>query len=761
MSQQELESYLARSITLAQLINLNTPNNQNIYTDTLRMITNIQPKFIGRAGLLWSNPTDNDAHFARANQTAIDVHAIDTDIIIQGGIFEYIHKNVTASQTAIQIPSWVYDAFGLPTPSNPTYFEFNAIVYDNWATSSNQMYQGATPDLNKLQARMWFYYRARRYIDSGFEALHLGNIRAMTINDNLNIHLWGLVSKIRAYAALHARRNFVLLDAHTQGEYYNNTNKLIFDFHSAPIRMKETSETKGNKGCKFNWTYGLYGNRLSHGGLCFMGWQVDSLPYLIEFDNYGVSNFTEQLTDDNHPKHWFNWGYDEITWFALQSVKFRKYWLQYAHFQLRYMSSVGHVQMPGIRRIRISPADPYPWPNYYSNTPSAILPNPDTDNDGFPNLNHSSSNNGYDMEETIKDIWNGDTTFLTLTPLIQGNTGSYQIIETAISPSGKNIYCLGDDNRLYNYWKSGQTWRRGELSANVTNVGGSLIVNDKGHIYYRGTDKRIHKFYYDNGWKNVQLISNAPANINGEIFFSNSGNNIFYKGTDNRMYNYWYGGGSWNVAPLDYNVTNVEGSITVHSDGKLFYRGMDNKIHYFHYDNGWKNVTLIPNAPNNVHGNFVIADHGRNIFYRDFGGQMQNYWKDGSVWKHDLLSSGTSANPHENIKIDKFNRTYYKGSDNQIHMHYYDQGWQVRKLDPNYFGIASTLHVSANADFVFFINLNGDLDHVWWDGDNWTSDIKWENSVNIKNVPFIEKGDQLYVVSADNKIYSMTFGTKY
>lgn len=760
MSQQELESYLARSITLENLADFKQTATQNIYTDVLRMVDNIRPKFIGKAALLSGDPADDANHFVRALQTVTDIHLIDSSIIVQAAIPNFVHQNLSAVGTPIPIPSWAYTAFGYPTPSAPEHFEFTKIVYDHWATSGNR-----NPDLNRPQAKMWFYYRARKYIDAGFQAIHLGGFSEMTTNDYLNQETWDLLSKIRQYAASKPGPNFVLLDAHTRGAYYNNTNQLLFDFHSNPIKLLETSETQGNKGCNLNTIDSLYGNTLNNialGGQTFMGWQADVLPYLLELDDYGISNSPGQLTGYGHPDQLYNWGYDEITWFALQSSKFRKYWLQYAYSQLNYFPYVAHFQMPGIRKLTIDSTGSSP--TYFSNTPSAALPNPDTNNDGFPNLNTSSSNNGYDLEETIKDIWNEDTILLKATPLVQGNVGSYQIIETAATPSGNNIFCLGSDNKLYCYWKkSGQPWQHSQLLQNVSNVGGSLIVDKYGRIYYRGTDKRIHTFYYKQGWKNEQLVNNAPANVEGKIHLSNSGHNIFYRGTDGKMYNYWKSGGSWKVGVLSNQVNNVAGNITVHSNGKIFYKGTDKRIHYFKYNNGWQNVTLNSNAPSNVNRNFVVANHGKNVFYRDFGGAIQNYWQSGNTWEHSFIPETTSGivNFYGDIQIDKFNKLYSRRSNNQIHLNYYDQGWLDHSLDPNFHGLDSELHITDNADFIFFRNADQALDHLWFDGDNWTSQIKWEMTLKIKDVPFIEKGDQLYVVSVDNKIYALTFGAKY
>ncbi len=43
------------------------------------------------------------------------------------------------------------------------------------------------------------------------------------------------------------------------------------------------------------------------------GWKCDALPYLVEFDNFGISRKPGVADTASH----FIWGYDEITWFYL------------------------------------------------------------------------------------------------------------------------------------------------------------------------------------------------------------------------------------------------------------------------------------------------------------------------------------------------------------------------------------------------------------------------------------------------------------
>ena len=110
------------------------------------------------------------------------------------------------------------------------------------------------------------------------------------------------------------------------------------------------------------------------------GWKCEHLPYLVELDNFGVSK------TPGHAKSggiWV-WGYDEITWFALQRQQYRSNGLAYASDWVRRTDPNGHLEMPGSRTMR-SPLDGKRW--YFANQPSAAVP------DGFGD------------EEAIRAIW--------------------------------------------------------------------------------------------------------------------------------------------------------------------------------------------------------------------------------------------------------------------------------------------------------------------------------------------------------------------
>jgi len=79
------------------------------------------------------------------------------------------------------------------------------------------------------------------------------------------------------------------------------------------------------------------------------GWHCDGLPYLVEFDNFGVSDHPGEANLADH----YVWGYDEITWFYMLDVAARRAWLRYAYEWLRAHDPHGHLEMPGARVVSV------------------------------------------------------------------------------------------------------------------------------------------------------------------------------------------------------------------------------------------------------------------------------------------------------------------------------------------------------------------------------------------------------------------------
>src|SRR4029077_19460484 len=116
-------------------------------------------------------------------------------------------------------------------------------------------------------------------------------------------HVLGL---IRAHAAKHARRHLVLCDSHVPSGGLVRDGDLLMDFHSFPLRIKETSEKSQEAILQLGFSDGLYGR--SKGGTTPSGWKCEHLPYIVEIDNWGVSKHPGEAKAGGI---WI-WGYDEI-----------------------------------------------------------------------------------------------------------------------------------------------------------------------------------------------------------------------------------------------------------------------------------------------------------------------------------------------------------------------------------------------------------------------------------------------------------------
>jgi len=391
LSREVLENYLNRSITMADL------SRSPQLGEDLRMLANTGAKFIGRAALLWHPVAgeDADGHFRGAAEMVAAFRERGGDAVFQGAIFECVFESEV---TATPVPAWVFEEFGLPVETRN--FNYPAMCYDencarqmdvNWAPHPGNNYlrgrwstgsktEGSVPDMSKPETQMWFYYRARRYIDAGLEALHLGQIHMMDHNDLDYAHWWSLLERIRAYGRAKARRGRVMIDAHTHGVALAD-GRLLFDFHSYPMHIREIPDRPQHGELETGFRHAIYGQSL--GGTAPDGWTCAHLPCLVEFDNWGPSGRRDQV---GLGPNWV-WGYNEIDWFANQPEDYRNAFLRYAWKRVPELDPDCHLQMPGRRALAVDTLGDRRM--YYANMQSEMSPT------------------GFNQEETIKAIWAG------------------------------------------------------------------------------------------------------------------------------------------------------------------------------------------------------------------------------------------------------------------------------------------------------------------------------------------------------------------
>lgn len=332
ISRPVLENYLARSATVASLLHL-------CLDDDLRMMKNTGVKFAGRAIWMWGNESRLDGLAKTAAPFVARIHKMDPDLILQGCIFEI----VTTEVDKIPIPASIFKEFGLEGGARN--FRYKDMLYpfrrrvDHWEKGAS------VPDMSRLETRMWFTYVGKRWIDLGVEAIHVGQVELMDDRDRDHAHWRDLLSRLRSYAGKHARRHFVLIDAHVPSGGLVHDGDLMFDLHSFPSRPKSVEGQPHHAILEKGFSDSIYGR--SAGGRTPSGWTCQSLPYIVELDNFGSSDHPGEFraSDRIHV-----WGWDEIGWFREQPEAYRNEWLEYAYKWVRDTDPNGYFQLP-LRRF--------------------------------------------------------------------------------------------------------------------------------------------------------------------------------------------------------------------------------------------------------------------------------------------------------------------------------------------------------------------------------------------------------------------------
>lgn len=376
ISRAVLENYLSRSITFGELLNIERVENSlgGNTEDNVRMLTHTGAKLIGRAIYMWGGETRLPRLLELGRPVAVKLHAADPNIVIQAAAFEIVSNQLDR----MPIPAWVFEGFDLPVEKRN--FRYADMLYPNGHRVDHWRKGASVPDMSRIETRMWFYYLCASYINIGVEAIHFGQVEIMDDRDPDHTHWRDMMARIRTYADKHARRHMLLADAHVPSGGIVHDGRLMFDFHSFPLRIEEVVEDPQKGILKVGYLDSLF-NR-SKGGVTPSGWSCGSLPYIVELDNFGASGKGGQ----NIGQH-FIWGYDEICWFAHQSESYRNHWLRYAWDWIRRTDPNGFLQMPGSRTLA-DPVNGNRW--YWANRPSKKVPT------------------GFNQEQTIKQIWESD-----------------------------------------------------------------------------------------------------------------------------------------------------------------------------------------------------------------------------------------------------------------------------------------------------------------------------------------------------------------
>ena len=288
-SEINLSWFLSRAATVSGFL---TPSGSDSRmskntSDTIRMVAAMGTRYAGRAAFVWGNEQNIPMILPELRANAKLLHARSPHTILEGAIFEIVTR---AGVEALSVPGYVLQAFGQPASSRR--FNYTAMLFPDGSFVDHWSKDASVPDMTQLESRMWFFYVGSSYLSHGCEALHLGQMMLMSKHDVHMRRTHELLTKLRAFAAAHARRGYVLCNAHLYREpwvHLNGTKKLVFDLHAFPSRPQPL--LKSPTDCVLNASFedAIYGR--SAGGIAAQGsWTTPSLPYLVELDDYDCTH---------------------------------------------------------------------------------------------------------------------------------------------------------------------------------------------------------------------------------------------------------------------------------------------------------------------------------------------------------------------------------------------------------------------------------------------------------------------------------------
>lgn len=189
IEEQVLKNYLSRSITLTFI----SSPSANLSED-IAFIKEIGAKYISRAITPWEAETNYDDATAKYSKIINRLHKHDPDIIFEACIFETVFPSVNN----VQIPDWVFVAFNLPIEKRN--FNSDDMLFPSGDFHNHWGNGGSVPDITQLETQLYFYFRACKYIDAGFEAIHWGQVLLMGKDDQDFSNYFELFKKVRQYS---------------------------------------------------------------------------------------------------------------------------------------------------------------------------------------------------------------------------------------------------------------------------------------------------------------------------------------------------------------------------------------------------------------------------------------------------------------------------------------------------------------------------------------------------------------------------------
>ncbi|MCB2406881.1 hypothetical protein LGH74_02740 [Hymenobacter sp. BT178] len=735
-AQTTLRASLQRAITMAGVCGNAYDEAQR--TRDIQDLDSVQARFIGRATGWWNTTYDtqeDSIHFARTYRNTHRIHTTDSLVIVQGAVFEFIRDRgaTTSNADRIRIPGWVLRAWG-EKADTVRYFVSANIAYAPGDTLDPIVHDKAqpfeVPDVTRLEARMWLYYRACSYLAADIEALHMGQMRLIANKDRYNDYAATreLFDRIRHFAQFGApgfaqpngrqgaRRQWVALDCHSK-RLLKSRGQDLFDFYSMPISAMKLYTNANTKSFYASGVYGteLLVNTCQNPNLNIFQDHEGPGLFLVEFDNSRSLSIAPNIGVEHTM-----WGWDEISWFGQQPAAYRADWLRYAHNWLACNDTNVFLQMPGQREQSIVDRNNREVKPLYRFNDTQL------------------------EKRRIREIWDGMYDNWVPAYAVPGAATASNV---AIETDGVVYWVDSTSHTIVGArWDAAApvpAWVRFSVGE-VPNAAGDLRFEFAGSLFYRTLDHRIDYYKYEADTRRwVHYATNGPADVGGNLTFEGSGPflnrrnypTIFYRSLKGRLecLRYADSTATWtHEAVRHVRVDNTPGAIVCPTVGLVACISGGNLKAFQRNGSRWQNVSP-PNGKGDVRSDLIWSkaaedgapDGSIGRFYycsftNDIGTTRYDYAS--GKWDDEGFSTVGVRNAAGDIILKDAAELLYRTTDKHIGSILWGcpqgparrQGW----LQTEYVGVQNCYRglVRQRDNSLFYIGPQNTVRYLTWEG---------------------------------------------
>lgn len=323
------------------------------YCQDIQLCVDLKAAMIKDVASVWVRSTQlqqGSMYLKAAKQAVIDInHAYDCAGLIRPIIGANILEYIDTDGKDIRIPSYVIAAFSNDPDFNPAIYNVNNPPFFNPVHITSNGAVAGTPDIDKIETRMWVYYCATTYIDLGYKTFSMDLVcwsLSDLHSDPTHEKTYRLLNMIRSYAQ-QAGSFVVFCGLH--GYTYNGTT--LFDYEGGPLWPDETTTSlttacNGYLNTKIvDDSIAVPLHTISSGTMPLLGCYVDRIPFMMDVEFHTSNCGTPGVASPSDRT--CSWGYDETTWFATLGEQCKSDYINYWYTLARSYYYRGFFIMPG------------------------------------------------------------------------------------------------------------------------------------------------------------------------------------------------------------------------------------------------------------------------------------------------------------------------------------------------------------------------------------------------------------------------------